>query len=771
MLEQNGQQPNSSSAPSGSGATPSPNGTAPFDLTRPLDGAAKFIPVRTSQLTSPAAPISVPAPRAATAVPLAASPSQTVASKLSDLVNRADRALPRLETRLSEEQAATERAVRLTADIEERLKLGVRMLQAFDVQSARGESIASRAVKAIEEVERVLASAVQASQAALNSDAERLTREKLEEIARELDAQRERFRQFEQGAGQLAQEKLERIQHELDAQLGRIKRADLDATALADDRLASIRSLCDAQVDRLSRASADSVADAERSAKEILDGTEVHLARLADAQEQVDRRESARIERFEAELTARAAAALALAEQRAADSVVRIEHATANGEERAARVAEQSIAQLENEVGARIERVKQAEARVEHAAAAAEERAARVAEQSIAQLENELDARIDRAKEVEARITLAAATAEGRAARFAEQSIAQFENEVGARIERVKQAEARVEHAAAAAEERAARVAEQSIAQLENELNWRLERVKEVEARIEHAANMALAAVDTELGGRLAHIDSVVRRADEVAARADDALARMAEAGAMIERSERATAALAGLSGESLRLIETLATRVSDATALREVLGKIIHELAAAREVVHGDMRRMRDDLGWLVEKSERLTGDLIERADHAATTSDSIRAITDAAQPVLADLRVWGPILEDPSREGVRPITTAIASGVREELTSDMHGFASALRQLAASADGAFKSVTIETGMFRDGRPGDATARSAVPSRDLARMFERELAQLGPVSTFSSDPAGVLSIPTPAGGVSATPPTLAANRPLDLEA
>ena len=691
MLEQNGQQPNSSSAPSGSGATPSPNGTAPFDLTRPLDGAAKFIPVRTSQLTSPAAPISAPAPRAATAVPLAASPSQTVASKLSDLVNRADRALPRLETRLSEEQAATERAVRLTADIEERLKLGVRMLQAFDVQSARGESIASRAVKAIEEVERVLASAVQASQAALNSDAERLTREKLEEIARELDAQRERFRQFEQGAGQLAQEKLERIQHELDAQLGRIKRADLDATALADDRLASIRSLCDAQVDRLSRASADSVADAERSAKEILDGTEVHLARLADAQEQVDRRESARIERFEAELTARAAAALALAEQRAADSVVRIEHATANGEERAARVAEQSIAQLENEVGAR--------------------------------------------------------------------------------IERVKQAEARVEHAAAAAEERAARVAEQSIAQLENELNWRLERVKEVEARIEHAANMALAAVDTELGGRLAHIDSVVRRADEVAARADDALARMAEAGAMIERSERATAALAGLSGESLRLIETLATRVSDATALREVLGKIIHELAAAREVVHGDMRRMRDDLGWLVEKSERLTGDLIERADHAATTSDSIRAITDAAQPVLADLRVWGPILEDPSREGVRPITTAIASGVREELTSDMHGFASALRQLAASADGAFKSVTIETGMFRDGRPGDATARSAVPSRDLARMFERELAQLGPVSTFSSDPAGVLSIPTPAGGVSATPPTLAANRPLDLEA
>jgi hypothetical protein len=58
----------------------------------------------------------------------------------------------------------------------------------------------------------------------------------------------------------------------------------------------------------------------------------------------------------------------------------------------------------------------------------------------------------------------------------------------------------------------------------------------------------------------------------------------------------------------------------------------------------------------------------------------------------------------------------------------------------------------------------GTTTARRGVAS------FERELAQLGPISTFSSDSAGVLSISTPAGGVSATPPTLAANRPLDLE-
>ena len=697
MLDQNSQQPNGSPNAAGSGAASQPS-TAAFDPSHPLEGAPKFIPVRASQLNSPAAPISVPAPRSvtaaprsATAVPLPASPSQVVAGKLSDLVNRADRALPRLEARLAEEQAATDRAARLTADIEERLKLGVRMLQAFDVQSARGDSIASRAVQAIDEVERVLEAAVRDSHVALQSETERLTREKLDEIARELDSQRERFRQFEESAGQLAQEKLDRIQTELDAQLGRLKRADLDATSLADERLASIRSLCDAQVDRLSRAAADSAATAEQSAHRVLAETESHINRLAEAQQRVDLREAERIEKFNAEVTARAAAVATLAERRAAE----------------------------------------AEARIGQAAADAEARTARLAEQSIASLEAELNERALRAREAEARILQAAADAEARTERLAEQSIAR----------------------------------------LESELNWRIERVKEVEARIEHAANLALAAVDAELGGRLAHIDSVVRRADEVAARADDALARMAEAGETIERSERATAALAGLSGESVRLIEMLATRVSDGTALREVLGKLIHELAAAREVVQGDMRRMRDELGWLVEKSERLTGELIDRADRAAATSESIRAVTDAAQPVLADLRVWGPILQDPTHDGVRPITTAIAGGVREELASDMQDFASALRQLATRADGAFKTIFIETEMLRDGRASESAMQHHPAPRDLARAFERELAQLGPVSTFSSDASGILPISTPAGGVAAHPPTLMANRPLDLEA
>jgi hypothetical protein len=152
---------------------------------------------------------------------------------LSDLVGRADRALPRLEARLAEEQAATDRAARLTADIEERLKLGVRMLQAFDVQTSRGESIANRAVQAIEEVERVLAEAALTSRAELQADADRLATSKIDEISRDLDAQRERFRQFESSAELLAKEKLERVQTELDAQLARLNRADLDATALA----------------------------------------------------------------------------------------------------------------------------------------------------------------------------------------------------------------------------------------------------------------------------------------------------------------------------------------------------------------------------------------------------------------------------------------------------------------------------------------------------------------------------------------------------------
>jgi len=680
MLEQNSPQPNQAPGADVSTQHANPAGVTPFDMSRSLDGAPKFIPVRTAQLQSPASPISVAAPRSATAVPLPASPSQATASKLSDLVGRADRALPRLEARLAEEHAATDRAARITADIEERLKLGVRMLQAFDVQTTRGESIASRAVQAIEEVERVLAEAEATSRAALQADAERLAAAKLEEIARDLDAQRERFRQFESSAELLAKEKLDRIQAELDAQLARLKRADLDAAALSDDRVAAIRSLCDAQVDRLSRASADAVAETTAAGQRVFGETESHIARLAAAQREVDTHEAERIEKFEAELSARLGAIVARAEE-------------------------------------------------------------------------------------------AAAAAETRAARFTDESIAKLEFEVTRRMQAVQEAETRLERAATEAEARTARMAEDAVARLETELNWRIDRVREVEARIEHAANAALAAVDAELGARLSQIDALVQRADATTVRTDEALARMTEAGAMIERSERATAALAGLSGESLRLIETLAARVGDATALREVLGKLIHELAAAREVVQGDMRRMRDELAWLVDKSERLTGELIERADFASSTSESVRAITDAARPVLADLSLWGPLLQDPSADRVRPITNAITDSVREELTSDMHGFASALRQLASRADGAFRSVSIETDLLRPSGAHDASLTSASAARDLARSFERELSQLGPISTFSSSTESLIAPAIAGETIAARPPTLSANKPLDLEA
>lgn len=720
MLEQNSPQPNQAPGADGSTQHANPAGVTPFDMSRSLDGAPKFIPVRTSQLQSPASPISVAAPRSATAVPLPASPSQATASKLSDLVGRADRALPRLEARLAEEHAATDRAARITADIEERLKLGVRMLQAFDVQTTRGESIASRAVQAIEEVERVLAEAEATSRAALQADAERLAAAKLEEIARDLDAQRERFRQFESSAELLAKEKLDRIQAELDAQLARLKRADLDAAALSDDRVAAIRSLCDAQVDRLSRASADAVAETTAAGQRVFGETESHIARLAAAQREVDTREAERIEKFEAELSARLGAIVA---------------------------------------------------RAEEAAAAAETRAARFTDESIAKLEFEVTRRMQAVQEAETRLERAATEAEARTARFSDESIAKLESEFHRRIEAIKEAEARVERTMAEAEARTKRMAEDAVARLETELNWRIDRVREVEARIEHAANAALAAVDAELGARLSQIDALVQRADATTVRTDEALARMTEAGAMIERSERATAALAGLSGESLRLIETLAARVGDATALREVLGKLIHELAAAREVVQGDMRRMRDELAWLVDKSERLTGELIERADFASSTSESVRAITDAARPVLADLSLWGPLLQDPSADRVRPITNAITDSVREELTSDMHGFASALRQLASRADGAFRSVSIETDLLRPSGAHDASLTSASAARDLARSFERELSQLGPISTFSSSTESLIA-PTVAGEtIAARPPTLSANKPLDLEA
>lgn len=101
-----------------------------------------------------AAPLSVSAPRA-TAVALQA-PNRP-ADRLSDLVARSEMALVHLESRLNDERSASERAVRATAEMEERLRLGVRMLQALDMQVERGEQAAAQAQEMLARSQELLA--------------------------------------------------------------------------------------------------------------------------------------------------------------------------------------------------------------------------------------------------------------------------------------------------------------------------------------------------------------------------------------------------------------------------------------------------------------------------------------------------------------------------------------------------------------------------------------------------------------------------------------
>jgi hypothetical protein len=154
-----------------------------------------------------------------------------------------------------------------------------------------------------------------------------------------------------------------------------------------------------------------------------------------------------------------------------------------------------------------------------------------------------------------------------------------------------------------------------------------------------------------------------------------------------------------------------------------------------------------------------------------------------------------------------LRPLTEAIAGGVRTELAREMQGFSKSLRQLATSADATFKSVTIETDLLRPvSTHGDAVSHGGSDTRrehgdtrrehgdtrrehantrdeDLARSFARELARMAPISTFNSETPVVvfhargLSAPSrdPDAGSTevppATPPLIASNRPLELDA
>jgi hypothetical protein len=245
------------------------------------------------------------------------------------------------------------------------------------------------------------------------------------------------------------------------------------------------------------------------------------------------------------------------------------------------------------------------------------------------------------------------------------------------------------------------RTSGERVESLARELDWRFDRVGEVESRLEQAANSKLAWLDGELAQRAERLAGAVADAESRLSRSESILARLDGLDGMIERAERATAALGGLSADSERQIEALAQRTGDASALREALGTLVHEISAAREVVSGEIRRMRDDLGWLVEKGERVGGELVERADRAAACSDEIRSAARETEPVVAELRAWRPILEGDGASRVQGISDSIAASVRDELASDMRGFAAALRQLAARADGAFAHIRVDPSSF----------------------------------------------------------------------
>lgn len=484
--------------------------------------------------TAATGPISVSAPRAAAVPPAAAAAPTATAhgpTRLAELVARAEGAIERLGTQLHEERAAAERAARATVDIDERLRLGVRMLQAFDVQFERGEQCATRAQSAVESAERTIEAAI-----------ERAVSERLGEITRRLESELE-------------------------------------------SRLAS---------------------QIERQIEGLL--------------------------------------------------ATRVTHAVERAEE-----SVRSLAQ-------------------------------------------------------------------------ADASIA----------ERIEGATARVES-------------------LGRELDWRFTRIGEVESRLEEAANSKLAWLDGELAQRAERLAGAVADAESRLSQSEAVLARLdgieTLVAGIIDRSERATAALGGLTADGERQIESLAQRIGDASALREALGTLIHELHASREVVGGELRRMRDDLGWLVEKGERLSGELVERADSAAQKTDSLRSSVASAEPLVTELATWRPLLEgrDPAR--VQPVAEAIAANVRNELASDMRGFAAALRQLAARADGAFAHIRVD--------PAAYTAPIAVPDgggiafhsgSDLARSFAQELGRLG-----GPREAGTTGEPLVA-------PPLTVNQPVELD-
>ncbi len=319
----------------------------------------------------------------------------------------------------------------------------------------------------------------------------------------------------------------------------------------------------------------------------------------------------------------------------------------------------------------------------------------------------------------------------------------------------VEQADERVRAASSGAETAIRAIAEQAVrektAEIERELAWRFDRVKEVEERIEQAANGKLAWLDAELGARLGRLNEACAQADQATERAESVLARLSGAEQLLDRGDAVARALEGANGESLKRLESLVARTQDAAAMREAVGTVTHEIASAREVVQGELRRMRDDLFWLTERGERISSELVERADAAAAGAQALRGQLDALSPALKELAAWGPMLSGENRDKIRPVAEAIAGRVRDALAVDMRGFSLALRQFADRADHAFVQVKLDSALVE------------VDGKSAAKAFATELSRLG---TLPKLPVQVAGQPRQCESA----PVLAANRPMEID-
>jgi hypothetical protein len=312
--------------------------------------------------------------------------------------------------------------------------------------------------------------------------------------------------------------------------------------------------------------------------------------------------------------------------------------------------------------------------------------------------------------------------------------VARGEEAVGKAQTLANDAGARLSEATAGAErtiaEHAERAMREKLEWLDRELAWRFDRVQEVEERIERAANAKLAWIDEELGKRVATLEDACTRAESSLARAGDVLQTLGDAGETIERAEAIASRLESTREQAVQQVELLSRTTQEAAALRESVATIAHDVAASREVVGGELRRMRDDLFWLTERGERISTQLVDTADGAAVATNALRSQVDAVGPALEELAAWAPLLSGENRERIRPVAEAIAGRVRDSLAIDMRGFSLALRQFADRADQAFVKVRLDAGLLASSSNDPPLVE--VDPKSIAHSLAAELSRLG---------------------------------------